>query len=145
MRDNLPIRLHNYNVYQGLAMNIHLVIATHGEYSEHRAWIVQVFTNEAEAIAEATRLNAARQIASVLFDDYRRLSGELRTRLAKSYLAAEGRSTHHGQFYHLPQTKRSQVDHEIELELGPEPEYPEADDYTVVSVPIGERGEWELP
>ena len=126
-------------------MNIHLVIASNGEYSDREAWIVQTFTDEAAAFAEAARLNVLRTTASVLYEDYERRSDALRNRIAQSYLESEGRSTHYAAYYHLSQAKRNQVDHEIELEMGPEPEYQEADDYTVVSVPVGERGRWELP
>lgn len=132
-------------------MNIHLVIASDGEYSDKESWIVQAFIDQAAAFAEAARLNAARSIIEVLLKDYDEKRCALRMEAANKYTPLPEYASvcrHHPNAYphwnYISVNDRDRIDAEIDSHIGSRPEDP-ADDYTVVSIPIGERGRWELP
>lgn len=126
-------------------MQIYLVVAREGEYSEQQCWIVQAFLDdEAAAVEEAARLNAKRLVVRSLYNAYWDRRHEMSDAMAKVYLAAEGRAPHYSAFFHLSSAQRDEVESRIRTELG-EVEGPMADDYTVVAVPIGEHGRWHLP
>ena len=125
---------------------IYLLIASEGSYEDKETWIVEVFMNAAVALEEAARLNVASQKAHILYNDYMERREELRSDMAKSVLAEEGRSASAElRFFHLSGDKRRAVDARIDAQIGPEPDGYEEIDHTVVAVPIGERGKWELP
>ena len=125
---------------------IYLLIATEGEYSDKTTWIVEAFTDEAAAVEEAARLNVASREAVIFYEDYSKRREKLLEDMAEGVLAEESRSAQYGRRYmHLSNAKREALDLRIEAQIG---RYPEDDgdiDYTVVAVPIGERGKWELP
>jgi hypothetical protein len=126
-------------------MQIYLVIAREGEYSDQKCWIVQAFLDdEAAAVEEAARLNVERLRVRSVYDAYWVRRHEMSDAMAKVYLAAEGRSPHYSAFLHLSSAQRDEVESRIMTELG-EVEDPMADDYTVIAVPVGEHGRWDLP
>ena len=126
--------------------HVHLLIARGGEFSDKERWVAKVFISEYEATKEEARLNEAIASADVILDRYLTSRDVLRSYLAEPYLKAEGRSMIPDQRYdHLTNHDKELVDREIEKAIGPEPEEFEATNYTVVSFPVDEDGEWELP
>ena len=125
---------------------VHLLIAIGGEYSDKERWIAGVFTSEYQATKEAEKRNAAITAAHIASRKYQTSQDVLRTYLAEPYLRAEGRSMIPDQRYdHLSSHDKELVDREIEKSIGPEPEDLEVRSYTVISLPVDEDGEWELP
>lgn len=135
----------DYNEYEA-PTHVHLLIATGNEDSDKERWVAKVFISEYEATKEAEKRNAAIAASYVAFNKYETSQDVLRTYLSEPYLVAEGRSMIPDQRYdHLTNHDKKLVDREIEKAIGPEPEHSKATYYTIVSLPIEECGEWELP
>lgn len=107
--------------------------------------VLEVFTDRDKALKEAIRLIVSTEKDNELID-YTRKRDVYRAVLSKPYLDAEKRSVlPHLIYEHLSPTDSKKVDAEIERQLGEAPQHIDTDEFTVVSLPIGKRGSWELP
>ena len=124
---------------------IYLIIARRGDYSDRNTWVVQALTDEAAAVEEAEKLNVKRCEDEALYEAYWKRRCKMSSELAEGYLVAEGRSELPTiRFYRISKEQQNEVEARIVAEIGEVKEV-DADNYTVVAVPVGECGRWDLP
>jgi hypothetical protein len=129
---------------------IHLVIASKGEYSDRIEWIVAAFQTEAEAIDCASQRNISTREEMARNIEYGRASHWIRMveaeKVVGSMWGAFGKSDAAYQLQITPE-QRQAIEREVVSRLGEIPAFDYenwADDHTVVSLPIGEIGHWDI-
>jgi hypothetical protein len=127
---------------------IHLVIATGGAYSDRVVWVVAAFSTEAEAVDCANQRNIADKAAEARRVDYHRAASKLRSELVQKIVGPipVGFSPYITYLPEVTAEQRSVIERDIVERLGEHPTTGAdwADDHTVVSVPIGEIGHWDI-
>lgn len=107
---------------------VYVVLASEGEYSSRVVWVSAVYTDKATAIQMAEQ-----KLQQTKDDAFRR---ERWLNQAQSLLSRDSPGAWHS-------SEAARIDYMIKMGLGPEPQGAEADNFTVVEVPLNTWGQWE--